>query len=194
MSQSDTTWLLQSLAFFRKLHFYQQFSYLSDEALAWELLYRWQEMFGAALDLSRPYAELELLIWDTQRVWWEDLEADVCAGNDIYIQTIEQWQTISRGAFQPTTIIEHWASLTGPIRIAFEHQGQHHLLYPQYLDDYIDIDILCPINRMIQQSGIQFTVYHRFDQSAFVVALKAEEKEALATSRGWKFAQLVNAT
>lgn len=189
MSQSDTTWLLQSLAFFRKLHFYQQFSYLSDEALAWELLYRWQEMFGAALDLSRPYAELELLMWDTERVWWEDLEADVCAGNDIYSETVEQWGTISRGVFQPVNIREWWASDTGPIRIDLEHHGQHLILYPAYLDDYIDINVLHPINRAIQQSGIQFAVYKPFDQSAFVVALTSQEKGALETSRGWQFAQ-----
>ncbi len=192
MSQRDRTWLVQSVAFFRRLHFYHQFSHLSDDAIATELLRRWQEMVDKELDLSTRYVDFDLLMWDSNRVWWEDLEADVCDGNDIYVETLGQWGAISRGVFQPTNIIERWASETGPIRIDFDHQGQHFLFYPQYLDDYIDINLLVPINRMIGQTGIQFEVYEAFDQTAFVVALRSNEKEELQEQRGWKFAHLTD--
>lgn len=187
MSQHDRTRLVHSIAFFRELHFFPQFVHLSDDALVSELLRKWQAMFNTPLDRSRPHADLDMLMWDTERVWWEDLEADVCAGNDIYRKTIEQWATISRGVFQPVNIRERWASETGPIRIELAHHGQHLLLYPEYLDDYIDINVLHPINRAIQQRGIQFAVYKPFDQSAFVVALTQEEKHTLETRRGWQF-------
>lgn len=188
MSQRDRTWLVQSIAFFRTLHFFPQFAHLSDEAFASELLHKWQAMFDTPLDLSRRDIDLEILMWDTERVWWEDLEADVCDGNDIYIETIKGWAAISRGVFQPLTIREWWASETGPIYVEFEHDGQHLVLTPEYLDDYIDIHVLHQINRAIQQSGIEFAVYKPFDQTAFVVALTAEEQRALAARRGWQFA------
>lgn len=194
MPQRDHTWLVQSIAFFRELHFFQQFAHLSNEALASELLRKWQEMFDTPLDLSRPYTDLDIVMWDTERVWWEDLEADVCAGNDIYIETLERWGKISRGSLQPLHIRERWASATGPIRVDFEHQGQHLIVHPAYLDDYIDINILPPINRAMQQSGIELVVYKPFDQTAFVVALTSEERRALEFRRGWQFAELASTT
>ena len=99
MPQRDHTWLVQSIAFFRELHFFQQFAHLSNEALASELLRKWQEMFDTPLDLSRPYTDLDIVMWDTERVWWEDLEADVCAGNDIYIESLERWGKFHAAAY-----------------------------------------------------------------------------------------------
>lgn len=70
--------------------------------------------------------------------------------------------------------------------VSFEVGEQTYTLHPAYLDDWIDLTILDAINGLISRSGRQFVVFQPFDQTAFVMALTAEERSALE-QRGWCF-------
>src|SRR5437868_2921829 len=103
-------WLLESVRFFRQLGFFARHSALPDEALARMLDASHREEWGVPLDGAGDLADLQLLKWDEDRVWWEDIEADICDGNQVYIEVLQAWSRISRGAFLPARIQERWES------------------------------------------------------------------------------------
>jgi hypothetical protein len=200
-------WILEAVRYYRRLGFFSQYSDLSDEALAEQLEAlvegEWAERFTASQSELRiedewsemlrspddvPYADLTLLRTDGTRVWWEDTEADVCAANRVYTETLRAWAGISRGAFSPQEITETWESEEGPITVRFTLDGHERVLHPEYADDWLDQRIVVPINRWIRKSGYAFEMYDAFDQTAFVVVLTPEEKRKLEQERGWRFA------
>jgi hypothetical protein len=69
-----------------------------------------------------------------------------------------------------------------------ENESRRYVLHPQFLDDYIDLGIWSEINQIIGTTGMRFELYEPFDQTAFVVALSADEKRRLQKERGWNFA------
>jgi len=182
--------LLETIRYFRKIGFFSGYESISDGVLAQTLENFYREKSGKEYDPSSRSDELCVLEFDENRVWWEDTEADVCNGNEIYIETLKEWGAISRGAFTPENLEENWASEEGPITVTFTLNGQKNRIYPRYLDDYIDVDILGQINKLIRKTGLQFAAYEAFDQTAFVVALTTREKHRLERERGWRFAKL----
>ena len=56
----------------------------------------------------------------------------------------------------------------------------------RYLEDWIDPRIATPINELIAPSGRQLAFFKAFDQTAFVMALTKDERDALE-DRGWCF-------
>jgi hypothetical protein len=130
---------------------------------------------------------MELLVaeHDVERVWWRDLEADVVEENQVYAATLAEWADISVGAFTPSSIVEDWQSETDP-SVTFALGGSDRVLEPEYLEDWIDPRIATPINEMIAPSGRQFAFFKAFDQTAFLMAVTAEERDAFE-SRGWCF-------
>ncbi len=182
--------LLQTVRYFRKMGFFSKYESISDEVLSetLEALYReeWNKGYGS--DDTR--ADLLVLKFDESRVWWQDTEADVCDVNRVYVETFEQWGAISEGVFVPKDINETWASEEGPIEVSFALNGQLVKVYPQYANDYIDMEVLGQINELIRDTGRRFEVYEFFDQTAFVIVLTREEKKKLEMERGWRFARL----
>lgn len=135
---------------------------------------------GGMLDLMVAAA-------DPDRVWWNDLEADVAPDNRVYEDTLDEWAAISKGAFAPTDIAETWASDTGPVTVTYQLDGSKQTLKPADLEDWIDPGILTAIDDQIADSGRRFELYRGFDQTAFVVALTADERATLEHDRGWCF-------
>lgn len=172
---SSEQWLLTAITYFRELSFFEKQASLSDTELAAMLRQLHDAEEGEDFDPIDSYSDLLLLRWDEQRVWWDEVEADVCAENSVYERVIQEWGNISRGSFFPENVKETWHAEEGPVEITFVHRGEPVEIRPNYLDDYIDIDILGAINGLIQDTGIQFEVYRIFDQSAFVK--KQELKE-----------------
>ncbi|MCG8588694.1 MAG: hypothetical protein MJE66_05335 [Proteobacteria bacterium] len=182
------TWLPKSIAFFRTLGFFEGAKEVSDDELGRRLAEKHRQEWGEALDPDYPLADLLLVRFDARRVWWEDTEADVYSGNTVYVDTLKRLGAISRGTFSPTSITERWASEEGPITVSFQHKGELITLRPEVMRDYLDLRILLDINRVIEKSGIQFELYEAFDQTAFIVALKPQEKHRLSKERNWRFA------
>lgn len=161
-------------------------SSLDDAELGAEIEEELQDEWGGSLTPSDPLYELFVAELDRSRVWWRDLEADVFDGNDVYVAVLEELATISLGAFAPASVTESWASEVGPVTVSFELDGREHVLEPAYLEDWIDPTILDAINGLIGASGRRFEILQAFDQTAYVLALAAEERAALET-RGWCF-------
>jgi hypothetical protein len=191
VSKPTQEWLLKTVHFFRRLDFFEAHHALSDEDLLAEFIASTSNWLVNQLDLILAHAPADLdrilLASDKERVWENDVEADVCPENSVYVQTLTEWGTISRDLFVPQNIQEHWASDEGPIKITLTHQQQAFELHPQYLGDAIDIRILTQVNTIIADTGVQFAAYDTQDQTAFVMALKPDEHEKLEQERDWRF-------
>jgi len=159
---------------------------LTDPALATEVEAAIADEWGGQIAADDPLIEMLVAAEDTTRVWWQDLEADVAKGNDVYRSLLEEWGRISVGAFEPTAIEETWASDTGPVTVSFDLDGEAQSLQPEVIEDWIDPRIATPINDLIASSGRRFEFVKAFDQTAFVLALTPAEQGALE-SRGWCF-------
>ena len=144
------------------------------------------DVWGDTLEPDDPLLDLIVAQEDQQRVWWQDLEADVLDGNDVYVETLQGLAAISQGAFEPEDIREDWASGEGPATITFSLGGAAHEITPAYLEDWIDPGILVPINELIASAGWRFELYKSFDQTALVMALTDAERQGLE-ARGWCF-------
>jgi hypothetical protein len=159
---------------------------ISDADLATEVEAGLADTFGAAEDVPPDILDLAVAEQDRARVWWRDLEADVVDGNDVYVQTLDEWGDISAEAFAPTDIVVSWAGSDGPVTVEFAQGGATHDVSPAYLEDWIDPGILVPINELIADSGRRFELYKAFDQTAFVMALTDAERRGFE-ARGWCF-------
>ncbi|MGF7035050.1 hypothetical protein J2T17_006042 [Paenibacillus mucilaginosus] len=150
--------------------------------------------FGEEQDWNPYYAksaysmqgDLYLLGEDAGRVWLEDTEADVGKGSGVYVQALQRWSEISRGAFNPTDIVETWGSEEGPVTVSFTLNGQRKTVYPLFYNDFMDMDILRDINRMIRDTGYQFAV-NVIDQMVFVTVLTPEEQRKIEAERFLEF-------
>ncbi len=187
MPQTTDQWLLEAVRYFRQLGFFEHYAQ-SDDELAEIEERRLQEEWGDDWDPLVEHPDLFLLAHDSRRVWWMDMEADVFPGNNAYVRSLSEWGAISRGAFQPEKIREEWKGEKGPIFLDLTHMGRTYRISPKYWGDYLDIEILSELNRIIRDTGIQFEPYENFDQTCFIVALTAEEKRRLRVERKWQFA------
>ncbi len=191
MNKSNTDeWWLQAVRYFRAMGFFARYHDLSDAELVSTLQRRYIDGYGEALNIDDPWADLHLLGDEHTRVWWMDTEADVCRENHVYVESLQEWSAISRGAFHPENIRETWKSDAGPIEVTFDYQGQPVMLRPAYDGDWMDLHILARINRAITSTGMQFALYEQFDQTGFILVLTAAEKDRLHNERGWVFAHL----
>lgn len=182
--------LVRNVVFFRRLGFFSEWARKSDEDLAGLLYDLHEREWGSGFSEETWLADLELLRWDSRRVWWQDTEADVGPGNDVYVQTLEEWSKISRGSFLPSSLEESWATDRGPVSVSFELDGAVRTMSPRFLDDFIDVaGVAGAINRLIAPSGLAFQLFESFDQTAFVIVLSDAEAETL-TARGWRFQKL----
>lgn len=170
----------------REIGLFADRSSLSDAELGQSIQREIEEMWGDQLAADEPLMDLLVAERDETRVWWHDLEADVVAENRVYVATLEEWAAISEGAFAPSDIVETWASDQGPITVAFTADGQAHEVQPAVIDDWIDPSIASKINELIAPTGRRFEFFQAFDQTAFVMALDANERAALE-GRGWCF-------
>lgn len=153
------------------------------QIIARNILEEWGEEFKHA----DPYADLLILKYGEAKIWWKDTEADVLNGNAVYVNTLKELAALTNGIFSPKNIVETWNSDTGPIKINFKQNGEHYEITPEYLEDYIDIDILKQINKLFPCSEYAFEMIAPFDQTAFVLWLDKKTKDGLI-KRGWKFA------
>lgn len=183
-SSAGTT--AERVAALRAIGLFADRTEMSDEALAGEVDAGIEELWGTDLTADDPLRDLAVAEQDRDRVLWIDLEADVVAENEVYVQTLADLAAISAGAFRPADVAETWAGETGPIAVTFELDGEPRTLRPAYIDDWIDPMILVAVNELIADSGRRFELYKAFDQTAVVMALTDAEREALE-SRGWCF-------
>ena len=176
----------QRVAALREIGLFADRPDVSNEDVTQRVEARLDELYGGDALADDPLLELVVASLDQSRVWWGDLEADVGEVNQVYAQTLQEWAAISKGSFEPEDVRETWASESGPVSVSFTLDGEEVELKPEYLEDWIDPRIITPINERIAGSGRQFELFQAFDQSAFLMALTDDERDALE-ARGWCF-------
>lgn len=184
-------WLLDSIHYYRELDFFSEHKDYSDLEIIHEITLHpsrgnahW--LFDRSFNLSLHEANLCLLSWDLKRVWWDDMECSICFQNNVYPFLLSQWSEISRGCFLPQDIREIWQTEVGPIQIEFNLDGQQYCLEVAYKNDWLDLNILSEINKLISSAGYKFESCPTESQNLFLVVLKPDEKEKLQV-QGVKF-------
>jgi hypothetical protein len=183
------------VGYYRELGFFESERQQSDRELVEAIQTAHKKEWDEPISNDDPVADVLLLEFDTSRVWWQDLEADVLPGNAIYVDVFREWRRISRGAFQPTPIRERWHGEEGPVDVEFELNGKRVRLRPKWLHAWIDLNLLCRINRLIQETGFRYEALadEELGQTAFVVVLTEEEARRLESERGWEFEETCRA-
>src|SRR5512137_2103683 len=131
-------WFRETVLFYRTMGFFDDLRSLSEDNLVRVLETRVDEAGWGQLAPAEKWADLHVIDLDESRVWWEDLEADVGEGNEIYVKTVRELASISRGMFTADNIVERWEGEEGPITVEFTARGSRYTVHPQYMDDWID--------------------------------------------------------
>ena len=176
-----------TIDYFRKIGFFVDFKNNTDIEIFRIISEEHQNKYGESLNPNDSFFDLHITSFDKSRVWWKDTESDVCSGNNSYTKFLNELSKISRGSFNPSNITEKWESEEGPINIEYDLDNTHHNINPNFIDDYLDIEILRDINNQIASSGFRFEQFLPFDQTAFILVLTKKEKTDLKRKRGWKF-------
>lgn len=122
---------------------------------------------------------------------WEDDMEDSSTVPGYYVGAIQQWSAISRGAFQPSGVTEHFGfNENKPTVIEFDLGGEHHILSTDF-DTYcawLDLSLFDKINDLIWPTNKQFVFAKFCSQYAVVYCLTASEQDLIRQDRGWVFA------
>ena len=192
-AETPPDWLVERVRQLRALGFFADPA-RDDVRLATELAADHEAEAGTPLDPEDELVELDLTRLDEGRVWWEDTEADVVPGNDVYVAWIEGLARISRGTLAPTRVTEDWAGEAGQVRVRVDLSSGPLEIRPRDLGDYTDIEtVLRALNAVLPGDGPRFALYAPFDQTAFVTCVTDDERRRLE-ERGWAFASLTPAS
>ncbi len=142
--------------------------------------------WGENCEARGIFDDYVILEYGSRKIWWKDTEADVLNGNNVYVHALNEWAETSENSFSPIKIIEKWKTDEDPIVVEFELNKKAYTFYPEYMEDYIDVDILKQINKLTQNTENQFELVVPFDQTALVMWLSKAEKDILIR-RGWRF-------
>ncbi len=182
------SWYIDEARYFRAMGFFSKYSELADEELASriedDVCRQWDEPCPPGAEKDPQLADMYLLATDRERVWQGDLEF-VYPGENAYVQFLNGLAAISRGAFRPRDIVEHWKGGRGPADVEFAADGKRYKFVHKG-GDMLDPSIIRIVNDAIRNSGNGFEACDNLGMPNFIVALTPDEKAKLAV-RGWKF-------
>lgn len=186
-SFESQAWFAEAVRYFRAFGFFATHRLESDDGLAalirshW--LGDWDEYLSGVAD--HQSADQLLLVADTSRVWWRDLEG-VYRGSNYYADALREWAAISRGQFAPEQISEMWQSDAGPVNVAFTQAGQRHT-FEHTGGDFLDHGLIQLVNRCLALTPLRYEVATDFGDSNWIAVLSPAEKARLKSERGWHF-------
>jgi hypothetical protein len=186
------TFLEEKVKTLRDAGLFQEYSNLDIKQLTQKIIDLETELNGEFFEEEFPQDDLlrtfiNLAKWDKQRVWFNDLEADVCEENKVYTTVINDFGQMT-DLLQPMNIVEKWKSKAGPVEITFENKALKFNLAPKYNDDWLDmVPLLDTFNKIINPSGQKFEILENTDQQLFVIRLSVKEKERLMKDFKIKF-------
>ena len=158
MSPFDSRlWFSDAIRYFRSFGFFESHQG-SDEELA-EIIKSywrgdWDEYLAAVSD--SPSADQLLLVADTKRVWWHDLEV-VYRGANYYVDVLNEWAAISRGQFTPEQIQEIWQGENEPVEVTFTFNNNTYT-FMHRSGDFLEHGILQLINQALSHTPFRYEV------------------------------------
>lgn len=191
-------WLTQAVRFYQPLGFlktvqiYRDGSYATstpsseNEAIT-AMASALREEHGDEFDTTSRFADLHLLKLDPDRIWWEDLEADVCAENLVYTETVQDLAHISRGVLAMSNIRETWAGDEGPVTLEFTNKGQVHRMNPEYKEDWIDPKFFTYIAGLFANTPYRLCAFDTQGQDVCLTVLTELERKTILQERDLKF-------
>src|SRR5205809_2992968 len=168
-TDEETNWFRESVRFYLGLGFFEEHRNLSDNDLVTTLELLLRESYLEGPTPSSRLADLEIMRLDDDRVWWEDIEADVGMGNDVYVQLLQDLSRISRGSFDAHDITESWESEEGPITVTFTAKGQRHVVHPEYKGDWMAPQVFEAAKRLFSGTPYGFYTFDTQGQDLFLV-------------------------
>jgi hypothetical protein len=187
MHPSDSRrWFLDAIRYFRAMGFFEPHSGSDDELGQVIESYwgsDWSQYLAEASD--EPRADQWLLVADTKRVWWHDLEI-VYRGANSYIEVLNEWAVISHGLFLPEQGQETWQADNGPVEVTFFLNGNKYT-FVHRSGDFLEHGILQLINQTLPNKQFGFEVATDYGDSNWITLLDQDEKKRLKTERGWHF-------
>jgi hypothetical protein len=135
--------------------------------------------------------DLHVAELDKNRVWWHDLEADICKENLVYSETIRDFGKMSAGYLKPREIKEEWKSDTGPIEISFLDGDTLRTFRPEYNDDWYDTKFFNFLQTSMTKNGspYKFYMHDETGQDVFVIRVTEDEKRKIETEMNWSLVQ-----
>jgi hypothetical protein len=135
--------------------------------------------------------DLHVAELDKKRVWWHDLEADICKENLVYSETIKDFAELSAGYLKPKEIKEDWKSDTGPIEISFLDGDTLRTFRPEYNDDWYDPKFFDFLQTSMTYNGspYKFYMHDETGQDVFLIRVTEEEKRKVEMQTNWRLVQ-----
>ncbi|MCD0470719.1 hypothetical protein [Flavobacterium sp. JAS] len=134
--------VIQNISILRKSGFFENFSKFSDKEIFEQLhsnrIDDYSKIFDKKYDPGMELDEFDLACIDKRKMIYLDLESDVCAENNVYVDVIKMFSNLSNGSFNPQNISEKWQSPSGPITVEFELNNEIIKFNPKYSDDWLD--------------------------------------------------------
>jgi hypothetical protein len=187
MSPFDSRlWFSDAIRYFRGFGFFA-FYPGSDKELAEVIQSYWRgdwDEFLAGISDS-PSADQLLLVADTKRVWWHDLEG-VYRGANYYANVLNEWATISRGKFTSEQIQEIWQGENGSVEVTFTFNSNTYT-FVHRSGDFLEHGILQLINQTLAHTPFHYEVANDYGDSNWIAVLNQNEKQRLKMERGWHF-------
>jgi hypothetical protein len=159
--------------------------------------YEFSELRELVCDPPEDYGRRlrEIAMRDRRRVWYSDLEADVCASNQVYKLFTEDMAVMFGPRFQPMHIRETWRGEQGPITLTFVDQGQTHTFTPEYQDDWMDIELFPFFARLFRRKGFADNIWveatDRYQgQDLYLVRASPAELRKMQRVLGWQFEKI----
>jgi hypothetical protein len=137
------------------IEYYRKLGYFAGQTTE-SVLSTFREEWGKEPTTGQPFDDVWLLRYDARKIWADDPEADVCEANQVYMDVLAKWGKITDGVFSPTEIEEKWESETGPIEVSFILDGKRRAIHPKYQDDWIDLEVLTELNRILEPTGRRY--------------------------------------
>lgn len=175
-------WLISRLRFYQGFGFFEEYSGLSDEDLADQIIcIRQEETNESASHLFNEGYDWLILDLDKKRVL--SAAADILYAEEppdysfeVFVETIHRISSISRGSFNPQNIRE-----SEPEKIEFLLNGKVVSFVPEGPPDD-PLILASQINSMLVETGYQFRQWDLYPDINLVVMTEDE-----ANRIGWKF-------
>lgn len=175
----------EAIGWYRQRGFFTGFTG-TDAEVAAQLERRHDDEWDLDLDPEEEDFDMDLIEYDERRAVRIDLEADVCAGNDAYVEFLTAVAAVSRGRIVLDAVEERWPD-DEHVELRVVVGGTELHLTPAVRDDWLDVEPLVAVDQAAGGPG----VLHLADtggQDIFVLDLTPEEAHELRRARGWDLA------
>ena len=181
----------------RRCGFFNDYQHLSDDQLVDRIIQegkkhdKYGEFSEILEDSSQDdlFFSMQIANLDKKKVWWQDLECDVCRQNKVYKYVVIDFANLSAGYFNPINVQEVWQTDKGPAIITFEESGNKYRYEAQYFDDWLDAEIIFSfISKIMKDNGspYEFYIHEESCQDIFTVRATPEERNELKKELGWE--------